>query len=137
MKHLLKARKALVVALSAIMALALAPLVAQAADEDWDRLGAIEVSHNPNDYVQNFNVLFDGPMQRISFRARDNNVRCDLIRVRFLNGQTQIIDHLRYPEGERRAFDLYGDDRRVANVHFECTPGRNSNRARLVIFGYR
>jgi len=135
MNNFLNARYALVIVAGLAFVLFLLPAAVKAADEDWDRLGSIEVDRSQSNATQNFNVLHNRQMQRISFRARDNNVRCDFIRVRFLNGQTQVIDHIRYPEDERRAFDLYGDDRRVANIHFECRPGGNSNRARLVVYG--
>lgn len=105
--------------------------------DGWDRLGAVQFSHYGDDYSQDFTVYMDDRLQRIAFRARGGPVNCDLVEVFFRNGGRQILNHRRFRTDDRIAFDLFGNDRRVSYIHFECSPGREHRQTRLVIYGAR
>lgn len=102
--------------------------------DDWQRLDTITITER--DHTRNIGALFDGRLDRVSFRARDRAVRCNMIRINFLNGSDQEIRNRRFPRGDRVAFNLDGNNRHITHIHFNCEPvGRGRGPAEFVISG--
>ncbi len=103
-----------------------------AAPGDWDRIDSVTFRHR--DREQSVDMQDEGNLQRLAFRARDSDVRCQDIRISFANGGNQIVDGRRYGEDHMVRIDLNGDDRRITHIHFDCRP-LGENRGRIVIYG--
>ncbi len=102
--------------------------------DDWQRLDTLRITER--DHTRNIGALFDGRLDRVSFRARERAVHCDMIRINFLNGGDQEIRNRRFPRGDRVAFDLNGNNRHITHIHFNCEPvGRGRGPADFIVSG--
>ena len=55
-------------------------------DRGWDRIGSVDFSFRPDHETEYGN--FGGRVERLSFVARNGNVRCNRIMATFNNGRT-------------------------------------------------
>lgn len=107
-------RKASLLAMTALAGLALAA----PANAEYTPLGGVDVGRHMErgtDYSR-----FGGPVENIQLTARDSDVDCRSVRVRYDDGDTDRVfsGHLR--QGDPVNLDLHGRDHRIASIHFAC-----------------
>ncbi len=123
--------------LKSLSAAALALMLSSgAALASFERLDSVRILER--DHTRNTSLLFEGRLDRIAFRARERAVHCDVIRIHFRNGGDQEIRNKRFRVGDRREFNLNGNNRNIVRVQFNCEPvGRGRGPATLVVLGER
>jgi hypothetical protein len=63
---------------------------------------------------------FGGPVERLSFRARNGDVRCQSVTATFATGQTQRLYSGRLNRGRDVVVDIPGRSQMVRRVDFNC-----------------
>ena len=84
----------------------------------WDRIGTVEFSFRPDHEVAY--GRFGGRVERLSFIARNSNVRCNNITATFGNGQTRELYRGMLPRGREVTVDIPGQARQVRRIDFDC-----------------
>jgi hypothetical protein len=84
----------------------------------WDRIGSVEFSARPDRETEYGN--FGGSVERLSFRAREGNVRCQSISATFNNGRTQRLYSGTLQRGRDVVVDIPGQSRMIRRVDFNC-----------------
>jgi hypothetical protein len=63
---------------------------------------------------------FGGPVERLSFVARNGNVRCTNVTATFNNGQTQRLYRGTLSRGRNVVVDIPGQSRMIRRIDFNC-----------------
>ncbi|MBI1179916.1 MAG: hypothetical protein GC201_05110 [Alphaproteobacteria bacterium] len=93
----------------------------------WDQQGWVTLSHERFEGRRDREAIATGwrgrSIDRLGFRAIDDDARCTRVRVAFGNGRSRDLDignlrHMR--QGEFYRVDLPGKERNVTHVHLVC-----------------
>src|SRR5688572_18259547 len=90
----------------------------------WDRIGSVTFSFRPDRETEYGN--FGGRVERLSFLARNANVRCQNITATYANGRTDSLYRGRLQQGRSIVVDVPGQGR-VRRIDFNCrSPDRRA-----------
>lgn len=84
----------------------------------WDRIGSVDFSYRGDREREYGN--FGGPVERLSFTARDGNVRCTNVTATFNNGRTQRLYRGTLTRGRNVVVDIPGQSRMIRRIDFNC-----------------
>ncbi|MGE0666720.1 MAG: hypothetical protein AB7O49_09190 [Sphingomonadales bacterium] len=115
-----------------IGALAAVTFVALAAPAHaaWHNIGSVDFDRGGDHERQYGN--FGGPVERLSFSVRGNEVHCRSVTATFGNGKTRQIFDGRIREGATVNVDLPGRERNVRRLDFRCrSDGRRPARINI------
>lgn len=84
----------------------------------WDRIGSVDFSFRRDRETEYGS--FGGPVERLSFRARNGDVRCQSVTATFANGRTQRLYSGRLNRGRDVVVDIPGQSQMVRRVDFNC-----------------
>lgn len=102
----------------------------------WERLGSVSFSRRDDEVRIDVGVR-EGRFGRLQLAHAGNPVQIRDIRVRFGNGETQVIRvDQDLEDGQRtRPLDLEGDRRFIERVVISLSPRRRTDRAELTLLG--
>jgi hypothetical protein len=86
----------------------------------WVSLGR-ESFEGRRDREQNFAGWAGRSVERIGFRAVNDDARCSRVRVTFMNGNARDLDVGRLDQGRVKSIDLPGGNRNIKNVTMVCS----------------
>ena len=86
----------------------------------WVTLGR-ESFEGRRDREQNFAGWAGRSVERIGFRAVNDNARCSRVQVTFGNGNTRDLDVGRLDQGRMKVVDLPGGNRNVRSLKMVCS----------------
>lgn len=84
----------------------------------WDRIGSVDFSFSRDRETEYGN--FGGPVERLSFVARNGTVRCTNVTATFNNGQTQRLYRGTLTRGRNVVVDIPGQSRLIRRIDFNC-----------------
>lgn len=84
----------------------------------WDRIGSVDFSFRRDRETEYGN--FGGPVERLSLRARNGNVRCTNVTATFNNGQTTRLYRGTLTRGRDVVVDIPGQSRMIRRIDFNC-----------------
>ncbi len=84
----------------------------------WDRIGSVDFSFRRDRETEYGN--FGGAVERLSFRARNGDVRCQSVTATFNNGRTQRLYRGRLNRGRDVVVDIPGQSRMIRRIDFNC-----------------
>lgn len=84
----------------------------------WDRIGSVDFSFRRDRETEYGN--FGGPVERLSFVARNGNVRCTNVTATFNNGRTQRLYRGTLTRGRDVVVDIPGQSRMIRRIDFNC-----------------
>ena len=84
----------------------------------WDRIGSVDFSFRRDRETEYGN--FGGPVERLSFVARNGNVRCTNVTATFNNGRTQSLYRGTLTHGRNVVVDIPGQARMIRRIDFNC-----------------
>lgn len=103
--------------LGALAALAFVALAAPA-HAAWYNVGSVDFDRGGDHERQYGN--FGGPVERLSFTARGNDVRCRSVTATFRNGNTRKVFEGGIRQGSTATIDLPGRQREIRRLDFRC-----------------
>jgi hypothetical protein len=84
----------------------------------WDRIGSVDFSFRPDRETEYGN--FGGSVERLSFRARNGDVRCQSVTATFNNGRTQRLYRGTLSRGRDVVVDVPGQSQMIRRIDFNC-----------------
>ena len=97
----------------------------------WDRIGSVTFSFRPDRETEYGN--FGGRVERLSFLARNANVRCQNITATYANGRTDSLYRGQLRQGRRIVVDIPGQSRMIRRIDFNCRSLERREPARVDI----
>jgi len=84
----------------------------------WDRIGSVTFSFRPDRETEYGN--FGGRVERLSFLARNADVRCQNVTATFANGRTSSLYRGQLRQGRSIVVDIPGQSQMVRRIDFNC-----------------
>jgi hypothetical protein len=97
----------------------------------WDRIGSVTFSFRPDRETEYGN--FGGRVERLSFLARNANVRCQNITATYANGRTDSLYRGQLRQGRSIVVDIPGESRMIRRIDFNCRSLERREPARVDI----
>ena len=97
----------------------------------WDRIGSVTFSFRPDRETEYGN--FGGRVERLSFLARNANVRCRNITATYANGRTDSLYRGQLRQGRSIVVDVPGQSRMIRRIDFNCRSLERREPARVDI----
>jgi hypothetical protein len=97
----------------------------------WDRIGSVDFSFRPDHEVEY--GRFGGRVERLSFLARNADVRCNRVTATYANGRTSEIYRGTLRQGRSVVVDVPGQSRRINRIDFDCRSLERRQQARVDI----
>jgi hypothetical protein len=104
--------------LAALAAFALVGIAAPAHAGPWYNVGTVDFDRG-GDHERQYNN-FGGPIERLSFTASGNDVKCRVVTATFSNGRSRDVFQGGIRQGSTVTVDLPGRQREVRRLDFRC-----------------
>jgi hypothetical protein len=97
----------------------------------WDRIGSVDFSFRPDRETEY--GRFGGRVERLSFLARNADVRCNRITATYNNGRTSELYRGTLRQGRSIVVDIPGQSRMIRRIDFNCRSLERREQARVDI----
>jgi len=97
----------------------------------WDRIGSVTFSFRPDRETEY--GRFGGRVERLSFQARNADVRCNRVTATYANGRTSEIYRGRLQQGRSVVVDIPGRSQMIRRIDFNCRSLERREPARVDI----
>jgi hypothetical protein len=97
----------------------------------WDRIGSVDFSFRP-DHETEYG-RFGGRVERLSFMARNADVRCQRVTATYANGRSSEIYRGTLQRGRSVVVDIPGRSQLVRRIDFDCRSLERRQQARVDI----
>ena len=97
----------------------------------WDRIGSVDFTFRPDHETAYGN--FGGRVERLSFMARNANVRCQRVTATYANGRSSEIYRGSLQQGRSVVVDIPGRSRMIRRIDFDCRSLERRGQARVDI----
>ncbi len=97
----------------------------------WDRIGSVDFTFRPDHETEYGN--FGGRVERLSFMARNANVRCQRVTATYRNGRTSEIYRGSLQRGRSVVVDIPGRSQMIRRIDFDCRSLERRGQARVDI----